>query len=112
MIERSAHGGPGGAPCPGPCPAGWPGGRGGRGDGMLRRIAVAASTSVATVSSLLDERRIDSAAWVLPSVGRWRRQFHAPSPNTTATSASLTSSVHPYGCVQSDESGLRCRHAV
>jgi hypothetical protein len=53
---------------------------------MMRTIA-------ATVSSADAERRIDAAAVSDPNVGRWRRQFQAPSPNTNATTQSYAISA-------------------
>ena len=70
---------------------------GGRGAGRLTSIAVMRSTVAATTSSNVAERRIDAAADSDPSVGRWRLQFHAPSPNTSATIHSLAMSAYPYG---------------
>src|SRR3954471_20796845 len=105
-------GGPAGAATGCPPPPGGPPVGGRRGDGRLTRMAVTARTSAATASSFVDERRIAIAAPSPPSAGRWRRQFHAPSEKTMATSESFVSSVQPYGVVKSDESGVRCRYAV
>src|ERR1044071_7069930 len=99
------YGPPVGAPPRGAAP-------GGRGAGRLTSSDVITSTTPATVSSALADLRIAAAAGSLPSFGRCRRQFHAPSANTATTKTSLTISVMPYGVVQRFDSTWRWRHAV
>src|SRR5436305_890937 len=64
---------------------------------MLNRTAVATSTNAATVTSIVADRFMANAAVSLPSAGRCRRQFHAPSTKTIATRHNFTMSVMPYG---------------
>jgi hypothetical protein len=57
------------------------------------RIAVATSTSAAAVNSARAEWRMATAPSSVPSIGRWRLQFHAPRAKTPATRQSFTMSV-------------------
>ena len=75
-------------------------------------MAVATSTSAATETSIVAERLIDCAAPSVPSVGRCRRQFHAPSANTIATRHNFTTSAIPYGDNHRLDSTCRWLHAM
>jgi hypothetical protein len=61
--------------------------------GKLTRIAVSKRTRAAKTSSVVAERRIFMAPPSMPSDGPTWRQFHAPSPTTTATTQSLAISA-------------------
>jgi len=62
---------------------------------MLNNTDVAASTSAATTTSDVADRRSATAAGSVPNVGFCRRQFQAPSANTMATKHSFTINATP-----------------
>jgi dipeptidyl aminopeptidase/acylaminoacyl peptidase len=65
------------------------------GDGNVTSTEVASSTSAPNVSSIVADRRMVCSVPSLPSDGRTRFQFHAPSTTTIRTSTSLTMRATP-----------------